>query len=259
MIKPTLCIQTGHQNNPYGATGTAGELDLVKKVFSELAPLLIKRGIVVYYDDYTCSNIKRLGDGLHYMIALHFDGSTNTSYNGGLIDVPPQCPNNGITPCDMHADESWKFAKKVADYYFNPMGIALRQEHRTKDTTYYEAFNYTGEKTKQFIIELGTLTNAGDRSKLQDFGKIARLLSEGILAYLSEFDANYKEYLAQNQAEQTSTEANELRKQLEAKNKLVKNLQTENKQLADEYKECQIQLKAVTERLDTVKKFVLTA
>ena len=247
MTKTTLVLQNGNDNNALGQTGTAGEVVLIRKVFGAIAPLLTSKGIELYYDDYYCLNTKKLGDNLSYFISIHFDGSTNPNYDGGLVDC---------SPTSLTVKDDWKLAQTVADRYFIPMGIRLAQEHRNANTSQYYAFNFTAEKTKQFIIELGTLTNQVDRAKLQDFKKIARLLAEGVLAYLSEFDANYKEYLAGNQAQQTTTEIDELREQLKAKSKLVEDLQTEKKQLASKYSECQTQLKAVIERLNSIKDFV---
>lgn len=253
MKKVTLCIQNGHRNTTTGATGTSDkilvdagvisgpvtyEVDLIDKVFYALRDKLISAGIELYYDDANLENTKRLGEALNYFIALHFDGSVNRDYNGGFIDDAPQCPNGGIMPCDMDASGSWKFAQVVADHYFSSMGIAYADSHRTKNSTYYYAFNETGEKTKQFIIELGTLTNASDRAKLFNVGKIAELLFNGIIAYLSQYDKTYQEYVSANQPKPPTVDPVTACKQ-EYEQKIVKLQQEFDKKLSDELKKCQ--------------------
>lgn len=169
----TLTIQNGHRNAPNGQTGTSGEVDLIDKVFYAIKTIIDKtysNSITLSYDDATVKN----GATADCFIALHFDGAVNPSYDGGFIDD---------SPTDQMAVESWKLAQTVADNYFNAMGIRFAPEHRTGNSTNYYAFNFTGAKTLQFIIELGTLTNAADKAKLQDVGKIARLLMNGIAAY----------------------------------------------------------------------------
>ena len=249
MKQPSITIQNGHRHTTTGQTGTAGEVDLIDKVFYELSPLLIKAGVVVYYDDANVIN----GQNTDYFIALHFDGATNPSYKGGFIDDAPKCPNNGVTPCDNSSDASWKFAQKIADYYFSAMGIDFVPGHRTVNSTYYYAFNYTGEKTLQFIIELGTLTNPDDRGKLQDYKKIATLLSQGIIAYLTENDLNYKQYLASQAIGTDKAEIERLRIELQAqKDSYTKLQQTTTKQLADKDTECQ----SYKSRLQDIKTYV---
>jgi len=243
MKKPTLTIGIGHDNAPNGQTGTAGELDLLKKVYFALAPLLIKSGVEVYYDD---ANVKN-GAFTDYCIFPHFDGSTNSKYDGGFVDCSP----NSYTK-----DKDWKFATMIADYYFSSMGIRFAPEHRSINSTDYYAFNYTGKNTIQTLIELGTLTNPSDRAKCQDYRKIANLLHQGIISYLSQYDENYKAYIAGQATISNQTQIDELRKQLQEQTELVKNLQTKNKQLAEDLSKCQQTGQALSERLNKIKIFV---
>lgn len=237
MKKVTLCIQNGHRNVSNGETGTAGEVELIDKVFYAVKDRIIAAGIELYYDDAKLANTKRLGNELNYFIALHFDGSTNKDYNGGFIDDAPQCPNAGITPCDMNSVASWKFAQAVADAYFIPMGIKYTDSHRTKDSTYYNAFNETGSDTKQFIIELGTLTNESDRAKLQNVGKIAELLFNGIIAYLSQNDQTYKDYISANKPTPPVTPP--VSCEDECKKKLAEAQKEYDRKLSEEITKCQ--------------------
>lgn len=188
MAKIKLTIQNGHRNVTSGATGTSNrvlvdsgqmpppvinEVDLVDKVyyaFKEIVDLEYSNSIELSYDDKDVNN----GQYADYFMALHFDGSTNPAYNGGFVDDSPD---------DLVSDQSWAFAQKVADYYFSAMGIEFMPSHRTVNSTYYYAFNYTGANTKQFIIELGTMTNLGDMQKLTDYKKIGKLLFEGFKAH----------------------------------------------------------------------------
>ena len=263
MKQVNIVINNGHRNAANGATGTTGEVDLIDKVFGALSPLLIKAGLQVYYDDANLTNTKSLGDNLMYFVAPHFDGSTNPSYNGGFIDDCPACPNGGVTPCDNSSVQSWKFAQTVADNYFIPMGIAFAP-HSTNDSKYYYAFNYTGANTKQFIIELGTLTNQSDHDKCQDYGKIATLLTKGIVSYLTQFDTTYQAYLQGQPAPTPSpspvnyqAQIDSLTTQLAQQKKSLADLQqTTVTQLAAKDADCLSKLQALK---DKIKTFVSSA
>lgn len=257
MKQVNIVISNGHMNPGNGQTGTSGERDLIEKVYYALAPLLIKAGLVVYYDDANLTNIKSLGDNLMYAIFPHFDGSTNPTYNGGFVDD---------SPTDAVATESWKLAGVVADSYFGPMGIRFAPEHRTINSTQYYAFNYTGANTKQFLIELGTLTNVDDRAKCQDFNKIATLLARGIIQYLTFNDATYKAWLGGQTPPvpvpppiPDTAQIDELRKQLQTQKDLVVTITKEKNQLAADFTECQRLNTSMLERLTKIKTFILTA
>lgn len=255
MKKVTLTLQNGHRNAMFGNTGTNGEVDLIDKVFFSLAPKLIEKGIEVYYEDDGLwdddGNFLGLLNGdKDYFIALHFDGAVNPAYEGGFVDDCPKCPNGGIVPCDLQSDQSWKFAQTVADYYFGPMGIRFAPEHRTANSTYYYAFNTTSENTKQFLIEMGTLTNSSDRAKCQDYNKIATLLCQGIVTYLTNNDENYKAYLAGEAAGSNQAQINELRKQLqEAKDAFLKLQQDTSTKLAEKDKQCQLEISRLKQKV----------
>ena len=173
MSRIKLCLQNAHRNATGGQTGTGGEVDLIDKVYYAIKLIIDSKysdSIELSYDDATVRN----GTTADGFIALHFDGSTNLDYNGGFVDD---------SPYDLVAAESWRFAQIVADNYFSAMGIEFMPNHRTNNSTYYYAFNFTGSNTKQFLIELGTLTNVSDKAKLQDYNKIAQLLMNGIVSY----------------------------------------------------------------------------
>lgn len=206
MSKITLCIANSHRNSPNGQTGTNGELVLIDKVFSELSPLLIKAGIEVYYDDAGMVNINRLGDNLFYAIFLHFDGATNPDYNGGFVDASPE---------SYTETKDWKIAQMVADSYFNNMGIRFAPEHRTINSTYFYGFNEAAKNTVTFLIELGTLTNVHDRAICQDYNKIARLLCDGIVAYLKKEDPRYQVPTIPTPSVDYQAQINSLRQELE--------------------------------------------
>jgi hypothetical protein len=237
MKKVSLTLQNAHRNALFGMIGTAGEVDLIDKVFYAMRDPLINAGIDLYYEDdgiwdeRTGNFIGLLNGDKDYFISLHFDGSTNKDYNGGFIDN---------SPYDLVANDSWKFAQTVADHYFSSMGIAFRPEHRTNNSTYFYAFNVTGQNTKQFLIELGTLTNPSDRTKLQDHQKIAKLLVEGILAYLKENDPIYKDYIKNLEQQSYDGVMEQLRKELSTLKQQVIDTQkdTESK-LAIKELECQ--------------------
>lgn len=244
MNKVTLTLQNAHRNAPNGQTGTGGEMELVDKVFYAMRDELINKGIELYYDDATVIN----GAKTDYFIALHFDGSTNPAYHGGFVDD---------SPYDQVAAQSWKLAQMVADRYFGPMGIEFVPGHRTVKSTYYYAFNQTGANTKQFLIELGTLTNPDDRAKCQDFNKIARLLNEGIFAYLSQYDDNYKAYLAGQTTISNQAEIDILKKEVQAQKESYSKLQEETKRaLSVKDRECQDKIQALKAK---IKSFIESA
>lgn len=241
MRKVTFTIQNAHRNSVTGQTGTSGEVDLLDKVYFSLAPKLIEKGIEVYYEDDGLWDsegnfVGLLNGDKDYFLALHLDGSVNPSANGGMIDA-----GDVGSPT---VDKDWKFIQTIADYYFGPMGIRFKGEAgRTDNTKYYYAFYATGTNTVQGLIELGTLTNQSDREKCQDYGKIATLLAQGIIAYLTQYDKNYQDYLASQQTESCETTLAKLRIELaQQKEKLGKLQQETSKQLADKETECQLKI-----------------
>lgn len=182
MNKIKLTIQNGHRNVTNGQTGTSGivdgkkvyEVDWIDKVYFALKAKIdstYSDSIELSYDDCNVQN----GAFADIFVAIHFDGSTNKSYNGGFVDCSP----NSYTK-----DEDWKLAQTIGDAYFIPMGIKFAPEHRTDNSTYYYAFQYTGENTKQTIIECGTMTNDSDMTKLADYTKIGELILQGIVNYI---------------------------------------------------------------------------
>ncbi len=238
MKKPTLTIGIGHDNPLNGQTGTGGELELLKKVYFAIQPRLIAAGVELYYDDAEVKN----ATFTDYAIFPHFDGSSNPDYNGGFIDA-------GELP-SATKDQDWKFAQTIADYYFSAMGIRFAPEHRTINTKRYYAFNQTGENTKQFLIELGTLTNVNDRAKLQDYNKIAELLTQGIISYLSQYDANF-----QSGTNQTTVDG--LRQELKKKKEFIEQLQQSHKQdLADIALLCQQKIQTIKQKLLEIINFI---
>lgn len=250
MKKLKLGIQIGHDvaalpaNSPLkGGTGTAGELDLLKKLYFAIKEIIDARYsdiIELYYDDARCLNAA----GMDYYFCPHFDGAVNKDYNGGFVDCNPE---------SLTVDKDWEFAQTLADNYFGPMGIKFAPEHRTVNSTYYYGFNFTGDKTVQTIMELGTLTNDSDRAKCQDYRKIAQFIVNGLIAFFTKADPNYQEYLKGQAALTCEATLVIVRKQLqEAKDALTKLQQDTNVQLADKDKECQQKLQDIKEK---VKKF----
>ena len=239
-MKLKIVIHNGHKNITNGQTGTSGELDLIDKVYYALSPLLIKAGLEVYYDDAKSLN----SSNMDYFIAPHFDGATNPSYDGGFVDCNPD---------SYTKEKDWKFAQVIADYYFNPMGIRFAPEHRTANSTYYYGFNYTGENTVQTIIELGTLTNVHDRAICQDYNKIARLLADGIIAYLKAEDPRYEVPTVPTPPVDYQAQINGLRQDLEKVKKEYSDYQIKTqKELADLNTKCQV----IQTKYDTLVKAV---
>lgn len=242
MRKVTFTIQNGHRNSVTGQTGTNGEVDLLDKIFYSLAPKLIEKGVEVYYeDDGLWDNegnfVGLLNGDKDYFLAIHLDGSVNQNADGGMIDA-----GDVGSPTVV---KDWKFMQTIADYYFGPMGIRFKGEAgRTDNTKHYYAFYATGANTIQGLIELGTLTNPSDRAKCQDYNKIATLLAQGIIAYLTQNDTNYQEYL-KGQTPPTppvdcEAKIKVIRDELEEQKKRIEKLRLDtSKQLSDKDLECQ--------------------
>ena len=250
MRKIKLGIQLGHDvaalpnSSPMKPqTGTNGELDLTKKVYFAIKEIIDSRYsdiIELYYDDARCLNAA----GMDYYFCPHFDGAVNKDYNGGFVDCNPE---------SLTVNKDWEFAQTLADNYFGPMGIKFAPEHRTVNSTYYYGFNFTGDKTVQTIMELGTLTNDSDRAKCQDYRKIAQLIVNGLIAFFTKADPNYQEYLKGQAALTCEATLVIVRKQLqEAKDAFTKLQQDTKKQLADKDIECQKKVQDIKEK---VKKF----
>lgn len=236
MRKVTFTIQNAHRNSVTGQTGTNGEVDLIDKVFFSLAPKLIAKGIEVYYEDDGLWDsegnfVGLLNGDKDYFLSLHFDGSVNPAANGGTIDA-----GDVGSPT---VDKDWKFMQTIADYYFSPMGIRFTG-NRTDNTKYYYAFYATGTNTVQGLIELGTLTNADDRSKCQNYDKIATLLAQGIITYLEKNDPNYQSTTPPTPPVNCDAQIKDISKQLEEQKTRFAKLQLDtSKQLADKDLECQ--------------------
>jgi len=236
MAKVTLTIHNGHRNAQNGQTGTSGktsdgrkytEVQLMDDIYAAMKPRLILAGVDVYYDD---ADIKS-GKVTDYFIALHADGNANNAdIRGGFVDD---------SPTDMVATESWKFAQAVADAYFPKIGIPFVPSHSTNNSRYYYAFSLTGANTKQFIIELGTMTNLEDMDKLADVPYVASLLVDGILNYLRQNEPNYK---PDPQPPANTTDKD---KQIEDLKKRIVDIQKENSEkLAKAEIDCQSRLQA---------------
>lgn len=195
MRKTSLVIQNGHRNALNGQTGTSGylvngekmyEVDYIDRVFYAMRDRLISAGIELYYDDAKID----LKDK-DYFVAIHLDGSANKDSRGGFVDD---------TPDDAVYKQSMQFAKYVADNYFPKIGIPY-VNHQSPNSTYYYAFNETSENTKQFLIELGTMTNKDDMERLSDINLVASLLSDAIISYFTLYDTNYQEYIKSIQSQ----------------------------------------------------------
>ena len=266
MEKIKLVFQNGHRNTTTGATGTSGktssgkkynEVDWIDLVYYEIKkkidsdPKLSSR-IQLGYDDTVISN----GAVADYFIAIHADGAVKPEYNGGFVDDAPKCvQGQNIIPCDLLADQSWKFAQKVADFYFGPMGIKFEPGHRTADSTYYYGFNYTGEKAKQFIIECGSMTNVSDMDKMSDITKVASSLLGGIIAYFKENEPLFKDYGTSIPpiiiGQDKDKEIADLKQKIETLQK-----QTEDK-LAEKDRSCLLRLEAMKNELkNNIKNYV---
>lgn len=247
MSSVSITIQNAHRNALHGAIGTKGEVDLIDEVYYKLAPILIANGVVVYYEDDglwdTQGNFIGLLNGdKDYFLSLHFDGSVNKNVSGGFVDAG-EMPSNT-------KEKDWKFAQTIADYYFGPMGIVFRgNAGRTDNTRYYYAFYATGDNTVQALIELATLTNDADFAKCQDTGKIARLLAEGILAYLKANDPRYQGPATLPSPGGNQAEIDGLRQQLEAQ-------KVAQDKLAGDYTKCQQTCQSLLERLNNIKDYV---
>ena len=250
MAKIKLCIQNGHAGTTNGQTGTNGELTLVDKVFYDIKKIIDSQyssSIALYYDDAKCLN----APNMDYYLPVHFDGSTDMNYEGGFVDCSPD---------SFTEEKDWEFARIIADNYFNEMNIKFVPGHRTVNSTYYYAFNLTGENTVQTIIECGTLTNPSDRAKCQDTGKIARLLVKGIVAYLKQYDPRFTGETIPTPPVtppvSCETRLAELGKQLEEQKKSFTDIQESlKKQLADKSSECE----SYKSRLTKIKSFVAEA
>jgi hypothetical protein len=196
--KIKLTIQNGHRNVTNGQTGTSGvtsngtkinEVDLIDQIYFKIkqridADKFLSSVIQLAYDD---TNIRN-GVDSDYFVALHADGSKNTEARGGFVDDNPN---------DKVYELSMKFAKTVADNYFSKIGIPY-VNGQTPNTTFYYAFDETGLNTKQFIIEMGFMSNKEDLDRMSDVEKVASLLLEGMLIYFEQYDETYR-YAKNNQ------------------------------------------------------------
>ena len=192
MNRIKLTIHNGHRNAQNGQTGTSGilpngtkiyEVDLIDSIFYKIKEIIdrssyLSSRIELSYDDATIKN----GARADYFVALHIDGSSDPTKRGGFVDNHPN---------DYVYDKSMAFAKKVADTYFPQIDIPYING-QTQNTTYYYAFVITGLNTKQFIIELGRMTNSEDLNRLVNVETVGQLLVDGMVRYFEENEEIFK-------------------------------------------------------------------
>lgn len=255
-----LCIQNGHRNVQNGQTGTSGitssgvklsEVDFIDKVYYAIKSIIdgntsFSSKIQLSYDDASVVN----GQTADYFIAIHADGATNSLYDGGFVDNSPD---------DQVSALSWAFATEVANNYFSLIGIRFVPEHRTSNSTYYYAFNLTGAKTKQFIIECGAMTNMHDMDILINTQKVGELIWNGILSYFGKVESLFQSTppppptqpsTATDPCADLKQQLNDATKAIVTLNTNYANLQIEKDQeLADQEKLCQQKLQAQLSQL----------
>ena len=190
--KIKLTIHNGHRNAPNGQTGGSGvastgvqinEVDLIDQIYYKIkaridADKFLSSVITLAYDDAYVRN----GADSDYFVALHVDGASDPTARGGFIDNDTN---------DQVYDQSFKFGKSVADSFFPNIGIPY-VNRQTPNTSKYYAFQYTGVQTKQFIIELGFISNREDLDKLIQYDIVADLILQGMKSYWEAYDETYR-------------------------------------------------------------------
>lgn len=168
-------LRTSYGTSAGGYTELQVNLDITPRI----AALLEAEGVVV---DVLPATIPP-GYDADAFVSIHADGSTNLARNGFKLGTPWRTSRASQLLHDLMREE-----------YGTAMGMPW-DDGITVNMRGYYAFSYTryehtiARTTPAVIVEMGFLTNAGDRAILttqQD--QIAQALASGILRYLRERD-----------------------------------------------------------------------
>lgn len=143
---PTLVVQRGHVPRRTGATGTAGEQEVVTAIAAELNKYKPDGWkLVVINADEPLERYK--GD---VFVALHCDGSSNTDAHGASVGYQ--------TAAGSALAQKWK-----SEYVKQGWRRGFRPDNYTAGLRGYYAYKYAKQFTNTYIVvEHGFLTNAQD-------------------------------------------------------------------------------------------------
>lgn len=143
---PTLVAQRGHVPRRTGATGTAGEQEVVTAIAAELGKYKPDGWkLVVINADEPLERYR--GD---VFVALHCDGSSNTDAHGASVGYQ--------TAAGSALAQKWK-----SEYVKQGWGRGFRPDNYTAGLRGYYAYKYAKQFTNTYIVvEHGFLTNAQD-------------------------------------------------------------------------------------------------
>lgn len=143
---PTLVAQRGHVPRRRGATGTAGEQEVVTAIAAELNKYKPDGWKLVVIDaDEPLERYK--GD---VFVALHCDGSTNTDAHGASVGYQ--------TAAGSALAQKWK-----SEYVKQGWGRGFRPDNYTAGLRSYYGYKYAKQFTSAYmVVEHGFLTNKTD-------------------------------------------------------------------------------------------------
>jgi N-acetylmuramoyl-L-alanine amidase len=162
--------------------GDVTEAELNEDIANRIKPLLEAQGVVV---DLLPATVPIQYDADAF-IAIHADGSTGSAARGWKLATFWRA-----------SPASRQLMAAVAGTYGVATGLPEDVGGVTVNMRGYYAFNYrrhdhaVGRTTPSIIVEMGFMTNAGDRSVMFDQpDRVARGIADGILAYLAQRDPN---------------------------------------------------------------------
>lgn len=168
-----VVIQLGHCYRTSGFTGTSGhrgtEQEFVSQVGKKMAELLTLRG----YDAITVLADQRPLPRANVFVALHQDGSVNSSARGASVGYPPN-------------DRSGREIAQIWKAHYTKAGwpSGFRPDNYTKALKTYYGFRRIHADAK-FLIEHGFATNVTDANWMwENIGSVVKANCDAISQYL---------------------------------------------------------------------------
>ena len=173
-----ILIIVGHQNVKYnsivslrGNTGTAGELEINKRIGDRVSEMLRERAFEVVQTDANANDDKSITSvNFNLALALHCD--MDTSGQGGMC-------GSGDKSVDAMWQESLRIKQVFDATYFQESGIK-NKNFVTEGMSKYYIWQYLTSKTPCVLLEMGEAKDAHDSVLLSNTELIASSIVRSI-------------------------------------------------------------------------------
>lgn len=175
-----ICLQAGHEEVTFGATGAPGEKELNVRIRNRLSDILISKGFVLQLVNANPTD-NEIDKDFNLFLALHGDADVYGT-GGGFVDYPD-------ASVDSANAESKRIKEAIESEYFNRSGIVNHPKRSNAKTKFYYMWSRLSAKTPCVIIEMGVVQDAHDKVILADTERVASALARGICkAFSVDFD-----------------------------------------------------------------------